>query len=182
MKKTMAVILLGASLAGIAAGARADDAAPVVKPVTIKLGVFLPSNGNIKDALGKTWFSAGADYAFNKQGTGQSVMPLAYVDYAGASRHGLKGDFVGVGAGVRGYASAPGASTTAPYFGAGVGAYFIHASANGGGSTNTTRFGGKINVGVEFQQMYLLEANYTYAGKVSGTTVDGFGIQAGVRF
>ncbi len=181
MKKTMAVLLLGASLCGIAAGARADDAAPVQKAVTIKLGVFIPGNGNIKDAFGKTWFSAGADYAFNKQGTGQSIMPLAYVDYAGASRHGLQCRLCrrrGRRARVR---LPPGASTIAPYFGAGVGAYFIHGSGNGG-STNDTRLGGKVNIGVEFQQMYLLEANYTYAGKVSGTTVDGFGIQAGVRF
>ena len=49
-------------------------------------------------------------------------------------------------------------------------------------STNDTRFGGKVNLGIEFQQMYLVEANYTYAGKVSGTTVDGFNLEAGVRF
>ena len=181
MKKTMAVILLGTTLCGIAAGARADDAEPVQKPITIKLGIFLPSNGDIKNAIGKTWFSAGADYAFNKQGAGQSLMPLAYVDYAGRSSHGINADFAGVGAGLRGYGSPPGTSTMAPYFGAGVGAYFIHASG-GGNSTNDTRFGGKINIGVEFQQTYLLEANYTYAGKVSGTTVDGFNIQAGLRF
>ena len=177
----MAFILLGASLCGVTSAARADDAAPVQKPVTIKLGVFLPSNGNLKNAVGKTWFSAGADYAFNKQGGGQSVMPLAYVDYAGKSSHGLNVNYTAVGLGVRGYGSPPGTSTTAPYFGVGVGAYFIHASG-GGDTTNDTRLGGKVNLGIEFQQMYLLEANYTYAGKVSGVTADGFNIQAGLRF
>ena len=98
------------------------------KPVTIKLGVFLPSNGNFKDALGKTWFSAGVDYAFNKQGDTQNMMPLAYVDYAGANKHGLKANYVGVGPGIRYYTSPPGTSTTTPYVGAGIGAYFIHAS------------------------------------------------------
>ncbi len=181
MTKTMAVLLLGAALGGVAAGARADDAAPVVKPITIKLGVFLPSDGNLKSAVGKTWFSAGADYAFNKQGAGQSVMPLAYVDYAGKSSHGLNVDYVGVGIGVRGYGSAPGTGTTTPYFGAGVGPYFLHGSG-GGSSTNETRLGGKVAVGVELQQTFLLEANYTYAGKVSGVTVDGVNFQAGVRF
>lgn len=180
MKKTMIVGALGALLCA-AAGAQAQTAEPVQKPITIKLGVFLPSNGDVKDVLGKTWFSAGADYAFNKQGDTQNVMPLAYVDYAGSNKNGVKANFIGVGAGVRYYTSPPGTSSTTPYVGAGVGAYFIHASG-GGDSTNNTRIGGKINLGVEFQQMYLVEANYTYAGKVSGTTLDGFGIQAGVRF
>lgn len=161
MKKTMAVILLGTTLSGISVGAQAQDtAAPVQKPISIKLGVFLPSNGNIKAALGKTWFSAGAEYAFNKQGNTQNIMPLAYVDYAGAKKNGIDANFIGVGPGVRYYTSPPGTSTTTPYLGAGVGAYFIHASG-GGDSTNNTRFGGKVNIGIEFQQMYLLEANYT---------------------
>ena len=185
MKKTVAVSLLGVSLCGalgVGASAQTTDAAPVTKPIAIKLGVFLPSNGDVKNAIGKTWFSAGAEYAFSKIGDQQNLLPLAYVDYAGKSGHGINADYVGVGPGARYYFSAPGASTSVtPYVGAGIGAYFLHASGNGD-SVNKTKFGFRVNAGVEFQQMYLLEVNYTNAGSESGTRFDGVNIQAGVRF
>ncbi len=184
MTKTMAAGLLGLALCGLAgagAQAQAPDAAPVTKPITIKLGAFFPSNGAVKTVVGKTWFGAGADYAFSKVGDQQNLMPLAYVDYAGKSGNGLTVRYIGVGPGVRYYLSAPAAGTTTPYVGAGLGAYFLHASG-GGASYNKTKFGFKINAGVEFQQMYLLEANYTNAGSESGTRLDGFNLQVGARF
>jgi len=184
MTKMTAAGLLSLALCGLAgAGAQAQgtDAAPVTKPITIKLGAFFPSNGDLKNVVGKTWFSAGADYAFSKVGDQQNLMPLAYVDYAGKSGNGLTLDYIGVGPGVRYYLSAPAAGTTTPYVGAGLGAYFLHASG-GGDSFNKTKFGFKLNAGVEFQQMYLLEANYTNAGSESGTRLDGFNLQAGIRF
>lgn len=183
MKQLIISAVIGTALCGLTlAGAQAQSADQVVKPVTIKLGAFFPSNGNLKDSVGKTWLTAGGDYAFSKQGEGQSLMPLGYVDYAGKSSHGLNASYVGVGGGFRYYTSAPGATTGAnPYLGAGIGAYFLHGSANGD-SVNKTRFGFKLNAGVEFRQTYLLEATYTNAGSVNGTRLDGFGIQAGVRF
>jgi hypothetical protein len=184
MKKTMAVIGAGAALAGLlgtGAAAQTYDAVPVVKPLTLKLGAFLPINGTLKNAVGKTWFTAGAEYAFSKLGDQQNLMPLAYVDYAGANKHGLTVDYVGVGPGARYYLTAPGAGTTTPYVGGGVGAYFLHASGNGS-SINNTKFGFKVNAGIEFQQMYLVEVNYTNAGSESGTRFDGVGIQVGARF
>ena len=176
--KTMAVWLAGATLCAAGSAARAQATEPVQKPTTIKLGVFLPTNANLKNGIGKTWFSAGADYAFNKQGAGQGLMPLAYVDYAGKSSSGVTVNYVGIGPGVRYYTSPPGTSSLTPYLGAGVGAYFIHATT----ISNKTRVGFKVNAGLEFNQSYLLEVNYTNAGSVVGTRVDGINVQAGLRF
>lgn len=184
MMKTMAAGCLGLALGGLAGGgaqAQAPEAAPVTKPITIKLGAFFPSDSALKDVIGKTWFNAGADYAFSKVGDQQNLMPLAYVDYAGKSGNGLTVSYVGVGPGVRYYLSPPGAGTVTPYVGAGLGAYFLRASG-GGDSANKTKFGFKLNAGVEFQQMYLVEASYTNAGSESGTRFDGFNLQVGVRF
>ena len=184
MKKTMAVGMLGLALVGLlgtGASAQTTDAAPVVKPITIKLGAFFPTNGALKNAVGKTWFTAGADYAFSKLGDQQNLMPLVYADYAGTNKSGLTVDYVGVGPGARYYLTAPGVSTTTPYVGGGVGAYFLHASGNGA-SYNKTKFGFKVNAGIEFQQLYLVEVNYTNAGSESGTRFDGIGLQVGARF
>ncbi len=184
MKKTMAVGFLGLALGGLlgtGASAQAEYAPVVVKPLTLKLGAFFPGNGTLKKAVGNTWFSAGADYAFSKLGDQQNLMPLAYIDYGGANKHGLTVNYVGIGPGARYYLTAPGASTTAPYIGGGIGGYFLRASGNGS-SINKTKFGFKVNAGVELQQTYLVEVNYTNAGSESGTRFDGVGLQVGARF
>ena len=189
MTKTTAVTLYATALAALCGSfgtrAQAQDDLPAPKPIAIKLGVFLPSNSDLKEVIGKTWFSAGADYAFlQKTGDGQSpaaLVPLGYVDYAINKSHGITADYIGVGPGARYYLGAPGTSSLTPYVGAGAGAEVLHSSGNGT-SLNQTRFGFKVNAGVEFSQTYLFEINYTYPGSLSGTHYDGFNIQVGAKF
>lgn len=172
----------------------------------MKLGAFFPSNSDLKDAVGSTFFSAGTEYAFPSKTNVSALVPLAYLDYAGRSKSRSVNDgqgnsvsatlttsTVGLGGGVRYYLGAPGAGTTSPYLGAGLGVYFDHIKADanvssggqsgsGSSSLNKTQLGFRLNAGVEFQQKYLVEINYTNAGSVEGTRIDGFGLQAGVRF
>jgi len=115
------------------------------------------------------------------QTAAQSFLPLAYVDYAGANRHGVNANYVGIGPGFRYNLAAPGSSTLIPYVGAGAGAYFLHGSGFGS-STNKTQFGYRLNAGVEFNQSYLFEINYTDANKLSSTRFGGFNIQVGAKF
>jgi len=209
MKKTMMFGVLGMMLCAIGAQAQttpATDAAPQ-KPITIKLGAFFPSNGDTKN-LGKTWFAAGAEYAFAKPGT--SLLPLAYVDYTGKSKDlgtilddgagntisgKISATSIGVGVGVRGYASTTGAIT--PFYGAGLGVYFDQVKVDGSGtglfaksasvSKNKTNLGFKLNAGVEFQRMYFVEAAYTNPGKVDlgdgiSAKLEGFDLLVGARF
>ena len=189
MTKTMAAGLLAAAFsAGLcgffSASASAQSDTPAAKPITIKLGAFFPSGSALKDAVGKTWFSAGAEYAVTQGAsstTAQSLLPLGYVDYAENSSHGIKADYVGVGPGVRYYLTPPGAGTLTPYVGAGIGAYFLHASGFGS-SDNKTRFGYRLNAGVEFSQSYLFEINYTDPSSLDGAQFGGFNVQVGARF
>lgn len=209
MQKTLILAALGMLLCAASAQAQTapavDETAPP-KPLTIKLGAFFPSNGNLKDLVGSTFFSAGAEYAFLNKQNPASLVPLVYVDYAGRGKNrsiddgqgnsvslDLTASTVGVGGGVRYYIGAPGTGSVTPYVGAGVGVYFnrikVATAVSSGGqsgsasdSLNKTQVGFRLNAGIEFQKMYLLEANYTNAGSVEGTRIDGFGIQAGVRF
>lgn len=187
---TLPAALSAAALAallslGLAPGASAQSATPAEKPITIKLGVFLPSGSTLKNAVSDTWFSAGLEYALvpkpGAETAAQSFVPLAYIDYAVANRHGVNADYVGVGPGFRYNLAAPGSSTLIPYVGAGAGAYFLHAKGFGG-SSNKTNFGYRLNAGVEYNQAYLLEINYTDANSVSGARFGGFNIQAGIKF
>jgi opacity protein-like surface antigen len=208
MHKTIILSALGAFLC--VTGAQAQTApivqAPVSKAITIKLGAFFPSSGDVKNAAGSTFFSVGAEYAFISKNSASPIVPLVYVDYAGGSKKtsvddgagnsaslDLSASTVGIGGGARYEIGASGTSMVVPYVGAGVGVYFDHVKAavnlNAGGqsdsgsdSLNKTQLGFRLNAGVEFQKMYLLEVNYTNAGSVEGTRIDGFGVQAGVRF
>ena len=186
--------------------APAADEIQTAKPITLKLGAFFPSNGDVKDLFGSTFLSVGGEYAFTGKNRVSSVVPLVYVDYAGRSKNlsstdsqgtsfsnDLTFSTVGVGGGVRYYVGTPGTGSVTPYIGAGAGLYFDHlknaATSSSGGqsvsdstSVNKTKVGFRLNAGVEFQKMYLVEVNYTNAGTIESTRLDGFGIQAGARF
>lgn len=114
------------------------------KPLTLRLGAFLPSNSDAKDGLGKTWFTAGLDYSFKNavasmasSATAMPVSPLAYLDYTGKSKDvdGGKNEasVIALGLGGKYYAPTQGVSPVRPYIGGGLGAYFVH-----GKSTTTT--------------------------------------------
>jgi len=173
--------ILGMILGGaLGTGAWAQSDAAPAKPITIKLGAFFPSGSRLKDGVSDTWFNAGVEYAV-PSGMSQTLTPLLYVDYAGSNRHGLNARYVGVGPGIRYYLAQPGAGTVRPYVGAGIGAYFLHASGFGT-SANKTQFGYRLNAGVEFSGSYLLEVGYTDPSSLSGTRFSGFNIQLGDRF
>lgn len=187
MIKTTPVALLAAALGTSLVGftslsASAQSETPAAKPVTIKLGAFLPSGSYLKNATSNSWFSAGAEYAFMPKtaGAAQSLTPLAYIDYAGSNRHGVNANYIGVGPGVHYALAAPGSSTIIPYVGAGIGAYFLHASGFGG-SSNRTNFGYRLNAGVEFSRIYLFEVSYTDPESLDHTRFSGFNIQVGAK-
>lgn len=180
----MTAALLAASLSTVlcGTGALAQSAAPPAKPITIKLGAFLPSGSYLKNATSNSWFSIGAEYApAPRTAAAQSLTPLAYVDYAGSNRHGVNARYIGVGPGVR-YNLVPAAtSTLVPYVGAGIGAYFLHAS-NFGGSSTKTNLGYRLNAGVEFNRAYVFEINYTDPQSLDHARLSGFNIQVGAKF
>lgn len=154
---------------------------PVQKPVSIKIGAFFPTDSNARDAVGNTWLTAGADYAFRKTDAAAPVLPLVYVDYAGKNKNGITLSTVGVGVGVRAYGNRATTTQVVPFYGAGIGAYFLHGSG-GGTSENKTRLGGKVNAGVELNSGPFLEAAYTLTGKVQGDDLNGISVSIGDRF
>jgi hypothetical protein len=180
MTKTglLSLVLVAAAVPAVFA----QGTEPVQKPISIKLGVYLPVKADVGDLLGHTWFAAGADYAFSKTASATPILPLVYVDYTGSSKNGIKGDFVGVGLGFRAYMSRATNTTVAPYYGAGIGAYFSHASGSGL-SVNNTQLGGKVDIGAELNSGPFLEAAYQIIPQdVSGSNLGGFNIMVGDRF
>ncbi|MBV9850729.1 MAG: outer membrane beta-barrel protein [Armatimonadetes bacterium] len=196
MKKTLIVGMLGVLLGGVAgAGAQAQtpDTA-VVKPTSIKIGAFFPSNGTVKSATHNTWFRAGIDYAFAKTTSTNPLLTSGYVDYAGSSGNGNNASLIGIGVAARDYfttaatgANAVGSGTSVnPYAGAGIGVYIAHGSGSGS-SVTSTQLGGKVFLGAELNTGPFIEVGYDIVPKsfsVAGSSIraDGFDASVGYRF
>jgi hypothetical protein len=153
---------------GLTSGAHAQSDKSTVrveKPIRVKLGAYFTMGDN-----SDTLFSAGASYDFGKTKATNPLVYSAYADYYtkdGSSLWGLGGS-------VRGYFT-PAVSATRVYGGLGLGAYIFDPD---GGSTKTN-FGGKLFAGVEFNQGFFGEIDYTYPGD---SDADGIGASIGFRF
>ena len=75
-----------------------------------------------------------------------------------------------------------------PYFGIGVGVYFLHQDLNDtSGSltaqnTNKTAIGGFLAAGLDLPANLLIEARYHILQPEGGTNADGLQLMAGIRF
>ncbi len=195
MKKVLIVGLLGALL-GVAAGTSAQAQTPdtsVVKPISIKIGAFFPTDSNLKNGTHNTWFKVGADYAFGKTTSTNPLLTSIYADYAGSSSGGNHANLYDVGVAGRYYfttsatgAGAAGSGTSVnPYAGAGIGAYFENAQASGDSSKTTATLGGKIFLGAELNTGPFIEASYDIVPqKLSRYDLrySGFDVSVGYRF
>jgi hypothetical protein len=180
MNKTVVTgIVAFVAVAGLPAAVCAQTV-EVQKPVTVKLGVFLPTNGKVEDHVGHEFFAAGAELALSKTTTNQTTLPLLYVDYNGKTSSGQHIYDTGIGLGVKHYLGSVDASS-APYVGAGVGAYFDQANVEGA-DENKVNLGYKLDVGYEFNHSFLVEGDWQDAGSVAGVTANGFSILVGYRF
>lgn len=207
MKKTTLCLFFGTAVLSATAlltPSVSADTPSGPKPTTIKLGLFFPANGDLKDSVGKTWFSLGADYEFNKQGAASTSVPVAFLDYTGkgGSATFLAADGVntitadvrfnvlGIGAGIRSYGEAQNSSSVRPYFGAGAGLYFLSDSGSLKSTDGTsisvsnhkTSLGAKLSAGLEFGSSYVAELSYVYPGKIDGSDLSGFNLQLGAKF
>ena len=192
---TLAVAGIGMTFSGIAQAqtAPAPAQAPTVanvplakvaKPFRVKLGAFLPSNGDVKDAVGSTLFGYGVSYDFLKTNLNNPVTIGAYIDGAtGSKSHdGIKArlSYIGVGPMAR-YYFTPVVAPIRFYGGAGLGAYFVNAKA-GGDSRNKTELGGKLLAGVESGQGIFGELDYTFISKFDDVKPSGINLAVGYRF
>jgi hypothetical protein len=184
MKNFVKISALGLLLCAFAAPVvHAQDTQQVNKPISIKLGAFLPSDGNVRDSFDSSWLALGADYAFSKTAADTPVLPLAYLDYTGDSKHGVNAQLYGIGVGVRAYPNRNAGQEIIPFYGAGIGLDFLHASGGGASSTTNTQIGGKLELGAELNSGPFLEAEYQEVPqKVDGVRASGFNIMIGDRF
>ncbi len=178
----LAAILLVA-LVCVPAGAQVlgNPVTDIVKPLSIKLGAFFPSNGPDQHGGGSTQFSAGLDYALSKTTQLNPTIPSTYFDYEGGTKSGGHSDVYGLGLAIR--TENINVTSFKPYIGAGVGVYDIDEKRyDNGNSSNKVNVGGKVFLGGELNSGFFIEANYQILPSASGVNPSGFGAQLGYRF
>lgn len=184
----VAALALGITGLGAGSSAHAQDTLKVQKPFSVKLGVFLPTDGDIKDVFGSTWFSGGLSYDFAKSKSTSPVLYQLYFDYTERKKTydgvDVTGRLLGVGPAAK-FLLGSATSEAQPYVGIGIGYYDTKIAASDGGVTisrSEGRFGGKLFAGYQLKSGFFGEADYTYVSEIDGTQPGGVGLRLGYRF
>ncbi|MBS1714271.1 MAG: hypothetical protein JST30_08025 [Armatimonadetes bacterium] len=175
MTKTATLALVTILALGAAGTAQAQYSKPL--GLSVRIGLFYPSNGEARDVEGQGWFAGGIEYKGGdlKFGTGTnakySAMWTASLDYYGKGSYSnapLLLNYVG--------------RMDQVYYTAGAGVGFGHVAKTGGGSTSDTEFAFQLGVGYDFVKMatpFFVELKYFGS---SESRLTGFGVYGGVRF
>ena len=163
----------------IVAAGLAPRAAQAQSSFDVKVGIFAPTSGQLRDNSGSTDFDVEGEYHIPNFGQGHYVVSTGYLQNFNS------GGRLRVIPLTVGRISSPwnpaGGVTGHVYYGYGIGAYFLHA-ANNGVSDSNTRLGGYGLVGYHFPSAYFVEAKYIATGKVLGTDVNGIALLVGRNF
>lgn len=174
MKKTATLAIASILAIGVASQASAQYVKPL--GLSVRLGLFYPSNGDARDVEGQGWFSGGLEYKlgdlhFDSQNPNMSSSWSVSLDYYG------KGS----------YSNAPLlvnyiARNGAFYFGGGAGIGFGRVAIPNAASNADTEFAFQLSAGYDFVKMQTpLFVELRYFGS-SESKLSGFGIYGGVRF
>ncbi len=149
-------------------------------PVRAKIGALLPSDGTTKDRAGDIIPTAELDLRIPRLfagGNGGTYVSIGYQD-----RGGLRTIPVTLS---RTFApiNPLKAATGNPYFGLGLGAYFLQGDDGVGASESKTTFGGFAQAGYQFPNPYFIEAKYQLtASKADGLSPNGLLLFVGRKF
>jgi len=154
-----------------------DDTKAVERPYRIKVGGFFPTEGDVKDAYGSTFFSGGVSWDFSKTlATNPTVFTL-YTDYTRGERGDNTLGIWGLGVGAR-FLFAPANSSGQPYGELGLGYYNVDFSPG----PSAGRVGGKLGLGYQLNQGLFGEVEYNLIDKVEGVNPSGVRLNVGYRF
>ena len=172
--KKIATISIAALLAiGVVSQANAQYQKPI--GLSVRLGVFYPSNGDARDIEGQGWFGGGLEYKikdlkFDTSNPKNSAMLTASLDYYG------KGSFSQVPLLLNIVAH-----SDSFYWSAGAGLGFGRVPT-AGSSTSDTEFAYQMGIGYDFvksQMPFFLELKYFGSTE---SKLNGFGVYGGIRF
>ena len=151
-----------------------------ILPVRVKIGAALPTQSEAKDRAGDIIPAAELDLRIPKLfsgGKGGTYASIGYQDRGGLRTIPLtlSRTFAPI--------NPLKAATGNPYFGVGLGAYFLQGDNGIGSSQSKTTFGGFVQAGYQFPNPYFIEAKYQLtASKADGLSPNGLLLFVGRKF
>ena len=168
----LTVALAAVTLLSFAGASRADDSK---KPFAVRLGVFAPTDSDVRSASSAGGFF-GISLFLNHKSTSQTLLSLDW-DGTGLDVSGVNvtsGSFILTG---RHFTTAGTAS--GPYFGLGLGVFQTSGSADGVTVNGDVQVGGKLVGGVMSKSGNFFEGGYVHSG---ATGSSGLTVTYGFRF
>lgn len=168
----LTVALAAVTLLSFAGASRADDSK---KPFAVRLGVFAPTDSDVRSASSAGGFF-GISLFLNHKSTSQTLLSLDW-DGTGLDVSGVNvtsGSFILTG---RHFTTAGTAS--GPYFGLGLGVFQTSGSADGFTVNGDVQVGGKLVGGVMSKSGNFFEGGYVHSG---ATGSSGLTVTYGFRF
>jgi outer membrane protein W len=173
------------ALIGMARPAQAQTVLPDAKSPTIgaiRGGVYFPFNSTVKTNVGKTFYGGGIDYTFQqKANISRTNLSVDYIERSSGGN-----DIRIIPVTFSEFALQSGQSGIRPYYGIGVGAYFIRQnipdSIGNRENTNATALGGFLAAGLDLPDNLLIEARYHIIQKEGSANASGLQVTAGIRF
>ena len=141
------------------------------------------SNTTVRHTVNSSFLCGGLDYAVqHPSNLTRTIVSVDYIDRTSGSNT-LRVFPVTVGELIL----QPEDGGVQPYYGAGLGGYFIHEDFNNNDNTNRTShdnvvFGGYLVAGVEYRRYLDLDARYHFVTSSNGINVGGLEVTAGFRF
>lgn len=178
----------------------ASDGSPWYEPISVKAGLWMPSDAGTRRTLGYSFPAFGISYDIKKTSTAMPNKYEIYLDYFSRSksrdvvvgdetiRDRAQGQMYAIGVADRIYFS-PRSADYRFYAGAGVGIYHVRAEASIGGDKvheYKTSFGGKFLAGTELSGGVFAQLEYAFIPepKIDGERfkLSGTQLQLGYRF
>jgi hypothetical protein len=177
--RAAAGLALTLALGAIVAPAAEAQALKPERPISLKIGGFIPVRKSFSDATNDILFSVGGSFDFVKTPGGYPTVGGVYLDTVFYDSSNRDGSLTGIGIQGRTYfRGVPGQSGLYGLYG--IGSYYQYVKTFGL-STSEWRFGGKLGFGLDSGSRLFFEAEYT---SIEGDKLDADGIRAsvGIRF
>jgi hypothetical protein len=184
MKKLVVLMAVAMLMVfAVACFAQYYDEGTMAKQNAIKLGVFRPQDGDVREFVGKTWFMAAYERTIKTMPQGGDLtVELGYTQKNGdvdarviPLTLNYRASMAPGGASIE-----EGSAKGETYYGAGLGAYFVRFSDDVD-TESKTKFGANVFVGYGDKD-WLLELKYHFVSKIEGVRPGGFALMAGYKF
>ena len=177
------------SLVLIATGAAVGAMAQI--PVGVDLGVYMPTDSDVKNVFGKSWFRIGVTpLSFQRPGNWRFTFDLGFLKrsndiFVPEGKGGgttLRNDVTLIPVTFGFTRSFTESTDFMPYIALRAGPYYARVDSDSFG-VDESGFGINANaaLGISFSQRFYIEARYDYFSKFEGIDFSGFSISAGVK-